>query len=99
MSWPFDAKVAIARFPSPSLRTIALSVEVKNHMGLRSPSSSAVIGRACPSSTPSSPNIIVMSDFSAFQNLASISCGVGMAVLLVASISNGERAVWFLNRR
>jgi hypothetical protein len=43
---------------------------------------------------------MVMSDFKAFQNLASNSCGVGMVVSLrFATEANGRVELWFRPRR
>src|SRR5690606_12852634 len=73
-SWPLDAKPAMARpLPWPSCCTSTLSAEVKNQIGERRSSLSAVIGRAWPSSWPSRPSITVRSFSSAFQNFSSSS--------------------------
>jgi hypothetical protein len=57
---------------------MAWSRAAKNQIGPFSPSTWAVIGRAWPSSTPSRPSIIVLSDLRADQNLSSSSRDVGM---------------------
>ena len=72
MTWSNNCVVAIER-----LRTLA----VKNQIGPPwSPSSCAVIGRVCASSTLAIRSIIVMSDFNAFQNFASNSAGLVNAI-------------------
>src|SRR5215207_3727128 len=91
-SCPLDTKVAIARPSLDRFSAMPLSLVLKNQIGPRSPSSCAVSGRACPSSTPASPTIMVMSDLTAFQNLSSSSCGVGIVHTLRLRLhSNGRK--------
>ena len=86
-----------AGIPSYALKVNDV-IAVKNHNGLFSPSTCAVIGRAWRSSTPSTPSITVMSDFRAFQSFASSSCGVGIALSSLGCHGNRRRPPRFLVR-
>jgi hypothetical protein len=74
-------------------------LDYRNDTFALSPSSCAVIGLVWPSSTPSRPNIIVISVLRAFQNFSSSSCGVDMGLALLETVpvqplSSAEVPIW-----